>query len=1023
MSKGSQTTSTQTSTAPPGYVNQAYQGLISNTNQLAQTPYTPFGGEGVAPINPQQYQGIADINQYALSGIPLYQQAAGLIGGAAQPLNPTQIQQYYSPYQQDVINTTQKQFDLMNRTALNNIQGNAAAQGALGGDRPGVAQAAYYQGVLPGQEQTIAGLENTGYANALATAAQQFQQNPLATAFGLGNVASGETNTALQGASAVTGAGTLEQGTSQALDQYLYNQYLAQMGYPFALNQYAAGIDTGVGSVAGGTSQGTTTGPPPSFLGQLLGLGTAGAGAYGAYQGAQPRQATGGRIKGYALGGSPVMPYGGAPSYIPSPGGLAHGPGPPQARAPSAPGQQGGASSMFGEAQQLAGMGKMGQGVGSGLASLGSGAGAVTPEAWTAAGLDLGTIGPGVADLGAGAAADLGIGAAADAGAAGAADLLPLLLLAKKGGRIQLPMRSGMGMPSFVRGYQYGGSPFDTASFESADAEAMRQHALDVQSYNLSPTSDVTQTFSSPRPEDWAPPGDTPQMRAAVGAPASDEEIIPPGSRALAFNGDAGGVGGGYQPPPRLPPSARPQITAGQGGQGFMGMSPEFWQSLMAAGLGTAAAAGRPGASPLGAIGEGGIFGLKTYGGLKGKEADIEMESRKLDQQAQAESDRIAMEGRRLTEMTPYQKQEVDLRRQQIQQDLWQPFTDISGMTRFFNKKTGEIKDTPPIKVPGTAPAAPGTPTSDAGTPQGGVEKPTQVASTDPQITAQASNGVSADSYDAKPASIKAPTHPELQNRNEEFLKTLDPYTQNLLKGVADYKINPAQLSFRDKTNVNRFIATYDPDWSQIRYNTIAKAMPNFTGSGVEARNMTSQDMAMQHIGSALDNIRKLDQGNVVSWNKLRNVVKGQYDPETQAVLGGLGTDVQAIQNELTTSFRGSGHPSEREALQWAQKIDYNNPAGLRGALQEAASLLGGRIAAAGHRYNDAVGDTYARDPLSWMSTKGTASYNRALNLDPVKGEGSAKPTLKNFLDKARTANPNASEQELTDFYNKKYGG
>jgi hypothetical protein len=33
-----------------------------------------------------------------------------------------------------------------------------------------------------------------------------------------------------------------------------------------------------------------------------------------------------------------------------------------------------------------------------------------------------------------------------------------------------------------------------------------------------------------------------------------------------------------------------------------------------------------------------------------------------------------------------------------------------------------------------------------------------------------------------------------------------------------------------------------------------------------------------------------------------------------------------------------------------------------------------------------------------------------------------AKPTLKEFLDKAKQANPTATETELTDFYNKKYG-
>ena len=36
---------------------------------------------------------------------------------------------------------------------------------------------------------------------------------------------------------------------------------------------------------------------------------------------------------------------------------------------------------------------------------------------------------------------------------------------------------------------------------------------------------------------------------------------------------------------------------------------------------------------------------------------------------------------------------------------------------------------------------------------------------------------------------------------------------------------------------------------------------------------------------------------------------------------------------------------------------------------------------------------------------------------------GKQKPTLQDFLEKAKTANPNATNAELTEFYNKKYGG
>jgi len=57
----------------------------------------------------------------------------------------------------------------------------------------------------------------------------------------------------------------------QAQDQALYQQFLAQQGYPFQTTQWLAGIDTGVGSQMGGTS--TTTGPPPNPWNTIAGLG------------------------------------------------------------------------------------------------------------------------------------------------------------------------------------------------------------------------------------------------------------------------------------------------------------------------------------------------------------------------------------------------------------------------------------------------------------------------------------------------------------------------------------------------------------------------------------------------------------------------------------------------------------------------------------------------------------------------------------------------------------------------------
>jgi hypothetical protein len=283
----------------------AYQGLLSQAGQIGSTPYQAYGGELTAGINQQQYAGIGNINANAGFAQPYIQQAGQYAQQAAQPLTASQIQQYESPYTQQVVNSTEAQFNNQNAQQQSNILGNAAAQGALGGDRTAVAQAN-----LAGQQQAqeapvIAGLENQGYQTGLSTAEQE-QQNLGQAAYSMGNLGVAGQNAALTGANAQVGAGSLEQQTQQAQDTALMNAFYQQEFAPEAMLSWQAGIDTGVGSQMGGTSQ--TTGPAPNYLASLAGLGIAGMGLAGKMYG-QPGQssARGGRVAGfgphYASGG------------------------------------------------------------------------------------------------------------------------------------------------------------------------------------------------------------------------------------------------------------------------------------------------------------------------------------------------------------------------------------------------------------------------------------------------------------------------------------------------------------------------------------------------------------------------------------------------------------------------------------------------------------------------------------------------------------------------------------------------
>lgn len=310
MGKGNNTTTSTSSTGPTAQAGSVYGNLLSQIQNVAGTPYQAYSGQLVAPVNAQQQAGIAGINTNANYAAPQVQQAAGLASGAANPLTQNQIQSYYSPYQQNVVNATQAQFNNQNAQQQARLTGNTIAQGALGGNRAGIAQ-----GVLAGQQQlaqapVIAGLENQGYQSALTTAAQQYQQNPLNAANSIANFGIAGQNAALTGANAQLGAGTVQQQTQQAQDTAALNQFLQQQAYPFQTTQWEAGLAPLIGSQLGTTSSGSTTSPSPSVFSQIAGLGLTALSLIPKAEGGAVHRATSGGVSG--------TPYGNVAGYIPA---------------------------------------------------------------------------------------------------------------------------------------------------------------------------------------------------------------------------------------------------------------------------------------------------------------------------------------------------------------------------------------------------------------------------------------------------------------------------------------------------------------------------------------------------------------------------------------------------------------------------------------------------------------------------------------------------------------------------------
>jgi Arc/MetJ-type ribon-helix-helix transcriptional regulator len=116
----------------------------------------------------------------------LAQQAQGLAGGlgsyqpylqAAQAATgPQAYQQYMSPYQQDVINTTLGQYDIQAQKNLPGLAAQAIGAGAFGGGREGVQRAEYQNQSDLNRALLQAQLQQQGFGQAQTLAGQQYNQ-------------------------------------------------------------------------------------------------------------------------------------------------------------------------------------------------------------------------------------------------------------------------------------------------------------------------------------------------------------------------------------------------------------------------------------------------------------------------------------------------------------------------------------------------------------------------------------------------------------------------------------------------------------------------------------------------------------------------------------------------------------------------------------------------------------------------------------------------------------------------------
>ena len=305
---GPATTTTQGNTSstytPAGL--EGFQDIWNRVKEAGSTPYNPYTGQMVADVNQTQQGGINNI----IGARDYLNTASDYARSGAAPISEDQINRYYNPFLKNVVGATQANFNESNAQQQNQVIGNAALKGALGGNRVGVAQAELARQQKLAQDPVIANMQQQGWNLAMAGA----QQDRAAQAQGgyqfgaLGNAALGQ-------GQAQIGAGSLQQGVDQAKLNAQYQEFMRQQQFPYQQAQFLA--QTGIPALSGqgGTQTGQTYSTQqqyaaqPSPLQMGLGLGTTALG----FMSGNPFGAAGGI--GSLFGGGGGAGYGAIGTY------------------------------------------------------------------------------------------------------------------------------------------------------------------------------------------------------------------------------------------------------------------------------------------------------------------------------------------------------------------------------------------------------------------------------------------------------------------------------------------------------------------------------------------------------------------------------------------------------------------------------------------------------------------------------------------------------------------------------------
>lgn len=248
------------------------------------------------------------------------------------------------------------------------------------------------------------------------------------------------------------------------------------------------------------------------------------------------------------------------------------------------------------------------------------------------------------------------------------------------------------------------------------------------------------------------------------------------------------------------------------------------------------------------------------------------------------------------------------------------------------------------------------------------------------------STGAQAAPQQGAPAAGAAPT----QGQNDQYLQTLPPELQTIVKGLTAGSINPATFSRNPqmKAQVTAAALQYDPNYTENKYSTIQEFTRGKTSQNIKAietaLNTLSQAKDASDALGGVDHAGPLNStaNGIATWYNEKsnspelatynNLVKNAADETTKAVTGGLG----GVEDRKTreNNFAADQAPQARSA-----------------AINAAVTELMKRLDPIVQQYN--TGTRGQSNGLDLLSPEAQAAYSKLTGqAPPNQHAGNAAP-------------------------------